>query len=122
MTKEQAVEFFAELFLGEHHIPRSGVKGFGFGWAVIYDGDFATFDAEMLTRLVFLAHDRCVRAEVSHAGMHLRISIWQRVREGRKSQRHPTLETALSDWRKYYPAPASSPEREGKPEQPEKEK
>ena len=68
MNKEQAIDFFAELFGGEHHIPRSWVKEFGLGWAVIYDGDFATFDAGMLTRLVFLAHDRCIRAEVSRAG------------------------------------------------------
>ena len=113
MNKGQAVEFFAELFLGEHHIPRSGVKEFGLGWAVIYDGGFSTFDADMLTRLVFLAHDRCVRTDVSRAGTHMRISIWQRVREGWMSQRHPTLEAAISDWREHYPAP-SPPEREEK--------
>ena len=67
MSKEAAVEFFGAFFLGEHHIPGE-VKPWGLGWCVSCPGTLATFDFDGLTRLVFLAHDRCVRAEVMSGG------------------------------------------------------
>lgn len=106
MTKEQATAFFAELFCGEHRIPRGGVQPFGLGWCVNTWVDLSTFDQDKLTRLVFLAHDRCVRAEITHSGPRMvRICIWQRIREGGITDRHPTLEQAVSAWRARHPAP-----------------
>lgn len=108
MTKGQATEFFAELFCGEHRIPRGGVKEWGIGWCVSTWADLSTFDADKLTRLVFLAHDRCVRVEVTHSGPRMvRICIWQRdTREGSITERHPTIEQALATWRERHPAAA----------------
>lgn len=106
MTKEAAEDFFGELFLGKHHIPGE-VKPFGQGWAVsAYAGWLATFDFNNLTRLVFLCHDRCVRAELNQgAPGRVKISIWQRdSRDGDICERHPTIEQALADWRKRYPS------------------
>ena len=110
MTKEQATAFFAELFCGEHHIPRGGVKEWGIGWCVSTWADLSTFDADKLTRLVFLAHDYCVRAEVTHSGPRMvRICIWQRdTREGSIAERHPTLEQAVAAWRERNPAPGDA--------------
>lgn len=104
MPKDDAVEFFAELFLGKHHIPRGGVQEWGNGWCVNYYGDLSTYDFDKLTRLVFLAHDRCVRAEVTHSGPRMvRICIWQRERQGNIAERHPTIEEALARWRERHP-------------------
>ena len=103
LTREDAVA----LFRGEHHIPSGsrrgadGVTPHGLGWCVLDDGtEWATFDFNDLTRLVFLAHDRCLRASVTPArNGKLKIAIWRREREGAHSRRHPTLEKAVEAWR-----------------------
>ena len=108
LNHEEAIAFFAELFGGAHHIPGAGyaagpkVKPWGAGWAVVTSMDLATFDSDALTRLVFLAHDRGYRAEVSPAMRYLRIAIWRRaLREGGAMwERHPTLDAALALWRR----------------------
>lgn len=108
MTKEEAVEFFSTLYFGEHHIPargccgQHGVREFGPGsWYVNHNGDMATYDFDFLTRLVFLAHDRCIRASVQNGGPRkVKVVIFKRAsRDGRISVGHPTIETALEKWR-----------------------
>lgn len=108
MTKEQAEDFFGELFYGKHHIPGE-VKPFGVGWKVnAYGGSLSTYDFNNLTRLVFLAHDKCVRAEIVQGGPgRVGIAIWQRAgREGDIYARHPTIESALDEWRSKHPVPS----------------
>lgn len=102
LTKEEAIEFFSEFYGGEHHIPNCEVKQFGYGWCVHHDrGDMATYDFSNLTRLVFMAHDKCIRVSVEaiRNGI-IRIAIWKRDREGSIDQRHPTLEQAIETFRK----------------------
>jgi hypothetical protein len=106
MNKPEAVTFFADLFGGEHHIPGSGygennVKEYGHGFAVILHSgpNLATWDGDMLTRIVFLAHDRCMRAEITTAGRYMRLAIHPRTRERSFMLGHPTLEQAVSAWR-----------------------
>lgn len=101
LTQQQAIEFFSEFYGGEHHIPGWKPKPCGFGWSVNHDrGELATFDFNQLTRLVFMAHDKCIRVEVypEKKGV-MRIAIWQRQREGSIDARHPTLEQALNKFR-----------------------
>ena len=105
MSKEDAIQFFAQLFHGEHHIPHGskGVKEFGAGWCVNTSHDFATFDSNELTRLVFMAHDRAVRVEIRPASpQYLKICIWQRQRDGDLYHRHPTLEQGVAQWREKH--------------------
>jgi len=104
MPESVATSFFAALFKGKHHIP-CNLKPFGFGWAVSYYGDLSTWDSNMLTRLVFLAHDACIRAEIGSSSPRMvRIIIHQRAtREGGFAQRHPTIESALANWRATHP-------------------
>lgn len=104
MTKEAATDFFAELYHGEHHSPGK-LKEWGDGWAMNHFGDCSTFNFDFMTRLVFLAHDRCVRAKISQGGPRaIRIAIWQRAgREGSMFQRHPTIDQALASWRQRHP-------------------
>lgn len=53
----------------------------------------ATYDYRDLTRLVVMAHDRCIRAEIQPArGNALTIILSKRSREGGQSDYHPTLE------------------------------
>lgn len=101
LTKEEATAFFAELYGGEHHIPKHKVFEYGNGWMVKHDrGDLATFDYNDMTRLVFMAHDKCYRASVSPSSKSvLEIAIWKRQREGSMCERHPTLEQAIEKFR-----------------------
>ncbi len=95
MKRENAEAFFSEVFGGRHHIPGK-LKEWGPGWAVTTHGELATYDFDALTRLVFLAHDRCVRVSIRPASpMHLRIIVHQRQREGPFCSRHPTLEQSI---------------------------
>jgi hypothetical protein len=106
MTKEEAIEFFSILFFGEHHIP-SDVKPFGRGWKVSAHS-MATYDHDELTRLVFLAHDRCVRVEIVPSGPG-RIGLAISKRHGRNGSmysRHPSIKCALVNWRMKHSAPA----------------
>jgi len=100
MDKEKAEDFFSILYRGKHHLP-SKVKPFGEGWSILYYGDIATYDFNFLTRLVFLAHDKCIRASVMQGGPgRIKIALHQRGgREGNMYNRHPTIESALEKWR-----------------------
>jgi hypothetical protein len=97
MQKEEAVAFFSDVFGGEHHIPGT-VHPFGQGWSVAGLLLAATYDGDLLTRMVVLAHDRCVRLEIrAYHPQSLQIAIHKRsAREGRMFDRHPTLEAAVA--------------------------
>lgn len=102
LNKEQAETFFGILYGGQHHIP-SEVKEFGYGWSVIHRGTMATYDFSELTRLVVLAHEMCIRAEISQGGPRgLKISIWKRDPEGDSMcTRHPNLEDNIKLVKRY---------------------
>lgn len=102
MTHDEALAFFGVLFNGAHHIPRSGVVERDGGWSVTTFDELESYDGDSLTRLVFLAHDQCVRVSVQPASpRYLRIVIWPRSRRdgGHFWERHPTVAAALSAWR-----------------------
>lgn len=68
LSYEQAHAFFSELFYGEQRIP-STIEPYRLnGWALTVDdvigGDLASYDYDALTRLVFMAHDRCIRVAI----------------------------------------------------------
>lgn len=93
---EEAENFFDELFYGKHHFPDK-IKKFGPGWSINTYGDVATFDGDMMTRLVFMAHRDAIRVSIFQAGPNrLKIAIHKRKHgPGRFSERHPTIEEAL---------------------------
>lgn len=99
LTLQEAIDFFSEFYQGEHHIPGK-VKEFGGGWVVNHDrGDLATYDYNQLTKLVFMAHEKCIRVSVMPCSpRHLKIAIWKRQREGGMSERHPTLQQAIESF------------------------
>lgn len=60
----------------------------------------ATWDFMELTLLVFLAHEARVRVSISAvARNYLDVSFHERQAEGGMSQRHPSLEEAVADFR-----------------------
>jgi hypothetical protein len=71
-------------------------------------GQLSTFDFDALTRLVFLAHDYCIRIQLSPCnGSHFALMFHPRhKREGCMSERHPTIEQAVADWRERNPIPS----------------
>ena len=96
LTESEARAFFSDFYRGEHHFPGK-MKPYGLGWSMSHFGPMATFDADDLTRLVLLAHARCVRVQVEQGGPNrLRIAIWKRGREGCMYERHPTIEQAIA--------------------------
>lgn len=100
----ECLNLFSDLVGGDHHIT-GNVYECGRGIRVsIFSGTLATFDFDGLTRLVFLAHDRCIRVELISSGpSRVGIALHKRhTREGSSSQRHPTITEALERHRKYY--------------------
>jgi hypothetical protein len=95
----------ADVMGGFHHCHE--IREYGAGVATsFYGGNLATFDSDRLTRLVFLAHDRCVRVEMAASSPgRVRVALHHRGgrREGAIHERHPTLEQALEMHRRYYP-------------------
>ena len=99
----ECFDLLCRLMHGAHHVPN--VSKYGFGIKVsVQSGKFSTFDFDYLTRLVVLAHDLCIRAEIVSSGPHLvGIVLHKRhAREGGMCERHPTMEGALASmaWRK----------------------
>lgn len=98
MTKETATQFFSIYYGGEHHFP-SQIKECGHGWSMVHQyGSLATFDFSNLTKLVLMAHKYAIRVEIQTYGINKqKICIWQRVRDGEISERHPTIEDAINN-------------------------
>lgn len=107
MTDDQFACFsmLADVCLGFHHIYGTP-KPHGNGIEISLPHGWATFDFDRLTRLVFAAHDQCVRVEIRQSGPRmLRFILHKRhARDGRMHRRHPTIEHALSQWREAFPA------------------
>jgi hypothetical protein len=78
--------------------------------AIKLGGGLASFDFNNLTRLIFLAHDHCIRVEIAPLTFKvLRVLFHPRhKREGNIYERHPTLEQAVGAYRGNHPAPPSS--------------
>ena len=98
-----------DIIGGEHHLTGK-IKEWGTG--ICYNTrnhSLATFDYNLLTKIVFMSHDRMIRfgIEPSGPGM-LKWCLWKRhKRQGSLFERHPTIKTALLEYRKYYREPTS---------------
>lgn len=91
-------ELLEKLFRGWHHVPKIHKYGMGI-CCNTYSGTLATYDGDMLTRLVFLCHEMKVRAEICSSGPHLvKIALHRRKDEGSMYERHPSLIEAVNDF------------------------
>jgi hypothetical protein len=106
MTDDQwkCTQMFADVVGGFHHVAGT-FKPFGDGIKIsAYPSRFATFDFDGLTRIVLLAHDRMIRVALAPSGPRMiGFEMWKRhTREGRYSERHPTIEQAIEMHRRAY--------------------
>ena len=105
MTDDQyeCYEMLADLYYGWHHIHgKLHEWGTGIRLNTHQTGSMASFDFDGLTRAIVMAHDRMIRfcIEPSGPGM-LGLTLHKRhSREGRMSERHPTIEEAIERIRK----------------------
>ena len=93
LTKEEATNFLAVYFNGEHHFP-SKLEAWGDGWAIHSHDCISTFDFNELTRLVVMAHDECIRVQITAKSKgRLTIAIHKRNPEETSMMlSHPKLE------------------------------
>ena len=95
----EAYRMLADLFGGDHHL--TNVRPFGIGIEMNHRGELATFDYNLLSRAVFMAHDRSIRFAVSSSGPGMiKLILHKRhMREGNMCQRHPTLAKAIAQYK-----------------------
>ena len=80
-----------------------GRKGVSLIWHA--GNGLATFDFDSLTKLVFLCHEARIRCCIDPGGPRMfRLSFWPRQATGQLYQRHPNLDEAVADFRRYLPA------------------
>lgn len=90
----ECMKMLGVLFRGFHHMSVHRVKEWGTG--IAYSDStrgLSTFDFSNLTRLVLLAHQRCIRVEIAPSGPGLiKIILHKRKgTEGQSHERHPDL-------------------------------
>lgn len=112
----RCVNFLEDLF-GLHHIHQSSLfkNDCTNPWCeiLLYGGaSFATVDGPQLTSLVLMAHDHCIRVDVSPCNMkYLKITLYPRdTRVGGNMDRHQTIEAVIADWRSRHPYDSTSPQ------------
>lgn len=102
----ECYQMLADVFGGFHHV-HGGLHPWGGGIALnSYQAasKLATFDFDYLTTAVILAHDRMIRFSVESSGPRMvKLVLHKRhTREGQMSERHPTIEDAVSRVRQVY--------------------
>lgn len=103
---ERVADLLGELFQGIYHIDSKALHKVDWSnpyWIRLSLGwkSLSTFDFVGLTYLVFLAHWMCIRVEVSPCNFHhLEIMFHPRKRNGDYSERHPTIDEALNEFKK----------------------
>lgn len=94
----------SDLFRGFHHVTgKLHNWGGGIKLNATQVGAFATFDFDILTRAVIMAHDRMIRFEIVPSGPRMLGLILHKRhhREGAMHERHPTIECAIKTSRDY---------------------
>lgn len=107
---EKAADFLGDVFLGLYHLPNRSLRrvkwdGDNEGIEITLYGPLCTYDDNVLTRMIVLAHDRLLRLEISGCGPnYIKLLIHQRTLRtgGRQFERMPTLEDHVAMIRKHY--------------------
>ena len=106
MTDDQfeCYKMLCDIFGGSHHVfdvVKPAANGIEINKSYC---EFSTFDFNTLTTAVLMAHDRCIRFQVSASGPgRLRLMFHRRhTREGTITERHPTIEQAVERYQKDW--------------------
>lgn len=109
----KAADLLGDLFLGIYHLDMKEIDSADWTnhfWIQIklrsIGHNWATHDGDLLTRLVLLAHDRCIRVSIEPTSKHyLLVQFHSRQRTGPMGRRHPTLEEHITQLRAAYGEP-----------------
>lgn len=99
-------DLLGDLFHGLYHLPIKHLRRVN--WQSPYyiripvkPSAFSTYDFDRLTEFVFLCHEYCVRGAIAPCnGQYVYLEFTPRQREGRFSERHPTLSEAVCQFLK----------------------
>lgn len=96
----ECIKMFCDLVGGHHNIDGNFLDLPPNGIAINQRRSMASFDNDWLSRLVFMAHDRCIRVELQAIGIgKLRVIMQKRAgRDGSTLERHPALDSAIYDY------------------------
>lgn len=106
-------EFMSLLYRGLHRFPSRdrGLRKVEWSDSDLlkwnHHGELATFDGDELTVMVLMAHDLGLRLTVNPVNMQyleIALSKCDAERHFATVHPHPTMETALADWRTRNPA------------------
>lgn len=101
---EKSLIILSYTFGGIHHLDWKQRQKFRYTDEINTDyvlyGNMATWDSNQLTTLVVLAHELAVRVRIApHSFKYLKITFWERTREGQNHNRHPSMDEVLKYWR-----------------------
>lgn len=100
----ECYKMLCDIFGGSHHVYDKVYSAAENGIYIDCDvaflgGGFATYDFNGLTYAVLLAHDRAIRFDISpKSNRKLRLYFHKRGRDGKISQRHPTIDEAIKSF------------------------
>ena len=100
-AQNECYQMLVDFVHGEHHLPGAVKPCCPDGIMILFHRgtEFATYDGNELTRLVLMAHDRCIRVAISTRGMNLNLKLHKRhCRTGSLFQRHPAMREVLKNW------------------------
>lgn len=104
---EQVADLLGDLFVGLYHLDGAEKVDWSNTHHIevrVKYKEWATFDTNLLTKLVFLCHDRCLRCSIGARSAFAQTLLFhQRERTGGVDTRHPSLEDAVADYRRWYP-------------------
>lgn len=93
--KQRCWDLLVAFVGGEHHLQK--VYHFGDGLRMSTWRDLATFDGDLLTWLVLLAHRDCCRVSVGPSGPgRVAVRVWARKQKGRMCERHHGLDDLIA--------------------------
>ena len=101
----KVADLLGELYAGIYHLDNKTIEKVEWnnksyiqvtiGWK-----DWSTFDFDILTRLVFLAHHMAIRVDLTPVKyQYMRLLFHQRNRSGDIFHRHPTLDEAVASFK-----------------------
>jgi hypothetical protein len=96
--EERAEQLLSKVFGGMHHVYSARKEPLY--WSCEPSGDLSTYDFDTLTRLVFAAHEFCIRVSIINGGPRA-LKIMLHPRDGTTGAiytRHPTLIAAIERW------------------------
>jgi len=97
-SQRDCFELLCAGFGGVHQLDK--IYQCGSGIEMITSESLATFDGNLLTVLVIIAHDRNIRLEISaSAPGRLKIKLHKRKKDGAMHERHDSIETAIKNVR-----------------------